>query len=258
MYSPTPPWLNSGPGVNRRVNRSRATGRGARAEGHGQCDLGHIDYETVIALLSQVMQTAPNPVMDSVSVQTRVLDAALACIARFGIAKTTLDDVAREAGCARATVYRYFGSKPVLLARVVEGERDRIVAEIGRAAGGAETLEDALVAMATTAASELHEHQALNFVLAHEPERVLSMLTFDGGSEFLTRAADILTPMLARFLPADDVAPAAEWVARVFFAYYGEQAGAWPLADADADQVREFVREFVAPALDHVSSHQRG
>jgi len=38
----------------------------------------------------------------------RVLDAALTCVGRVGLAKTTLDDVAREAGCARATVYRYF------------------------------------------------------------------------------------------------------------------------------------------------------
>ena len=33
------------------------------------------------------------------------------CIARVGLAKTTLDDVAREAGCARATVYRCFAEQ---------------------------------------------------------------------------------------------------------------------------------------------------
>ncbi|MBV9252708.1 MAG: helix-turn-helix transcriptional regulator, partial [Actinobacteria bacterium] len=36
----------------------------------------------------------------------RILDATLRCIGRWGVAKTTLEDVAREAGCSRATVYR--------------------------------------------------------------------------------------------------------------------------------------------------------
>ena len=42
----------------------------------------------------------------------RIRDAALVCIGRFGLAKTTVDDIAREAGCSRATLYRYFDGKP--------------------------------------------------------------------------------------------------------------------------------------------------
>ena len=48
-----------------------------------------------------------------------MLDAARTCVARVGIAKTTLDDVAREAGCARATVYRNFAGKQDLLQAMV-------------------------------------------------------------------------------------------------------------------------------------------
>ncbi|MEA2588672.1 MAG: hypothetical protein QOH66_1599, partial [Actinomycetota bacterium] len=48
--------------------------------------------------------------------EQRVIDAALRCIARWGIAKTTLDDIAREASCSRATIYRLFpGGKDALL-----------------------------------------------------------------------------------------------------------------------------------------------
>ena len=47
---------------------------------------------------------------------TRIVEATLRCIARWGIAKTTLDDVAREAGCGRATIYRAFpGGKAEVL-----------------------------------------------------------------------------------------------------------------------------------------------
>ena len=52
------------------------------------------------------------------STEQRLLEATLACLARHGIAKTTLDDVAREAGVARATLYRYFPGKQALLADI--------------------------------------------------------------------------------------------------------------------------------------------
>ncbi len=62
---------------------------------------------------------------------SRVLDAALTCVGRVGLAKTTLDDVAREAGCARATVYRCFANKQQLLVALVGREvralRDTVV-----------------------------------------------------------------------------------------------------------------------------------
>jgi hypothetical protein len=47
--------------------------------------------------------------------EQRVVDALLACIARWGVSKTTVEDVAREAGISRATIYRLFpGGKDVV------------------------------------------------------------------------------------------------------------------------------------------------
>jgi AcrR family transcriptional regulator len=53
-------------------------------------------------------------------VEARARDALLVCIARFGLSKTTLDDVARVAGCSRATLYRYFDGKATLVRRTVD------------------------------------------------------------------------------------------------------------------------------------------
>ena len=35
------------------------------------------------------------------------MEGALVCIGRYGMAKTTVDDVARASGVSRATIYRY-------------------------------------------------------------------------------------------------------------------------------------------------------
>src|SRR3954454_4612841 len=103
---------------------------------------------------------------------SRIRDAALVCIGRFGLAKTTVDDIAREAGCSRATLYRYFDGKPDIVRSAVSAERDRIVALVVDAGRSAPTFADAVVAVVVTAARELRSHDALQFLLAHEPEAV--------------------------------------------------------------------------------------
>jgi TetR/AcrR family transcriptional repressor of uid operon len=181
------------------------------------------------------------------SPEGRILDATLVCIARYGVAKTTLDDVAREAGCARATVYRYFGGKRQLVAATVAREGERFLGVVDRAAADAPTLEDALVAMAATAARVLSGHPALQFVLANEPEALLPSLTFEGGDRFLADAAHALAPTFTRFLPAERAERSAEWCTRVFLAYLGADDA--PISMTDAAQVRELVHDFVVPAL---------
>jgi AcrR family transcriptional regulator len=180
-------------------------------------------------------------------VHDRIIAATLVSLARYGVAKTTLEDVAKEAGCARATVYRYFGGKQQLISTVILHESQRVLDAIDASARPGLTLDDALVAMATTAAHELLEHDALQFVLAHEPELILPFVTFDGSDRFLAAAGAALAPTLQRFLPASDANRAAQWCARVFLAHLGADNS--PVDMTDAHDVRALVHDFVAPAL---------
>src|SRR3954469_8499168 len=85
--------------------------------------------------------------------EQRVIDAALRCVARWGIGKTTLDDVAREAGCGRASIYRAFrGGKQEVLTATLQRELVAAVAAIDAAVRDLDSLEDVLVAGTTTAA----------------------------------------------------------------------------------------------------------
>lgn len=60
---------------------------------------------------------------DSPDRRTRILDAAERCFVRAGFHRTTMQDVAAEAGMSAGNLYRYFSSKD----SIVEGlcERDR-------------------------------------------------------------------------------------------------------------------------------------
>jgi AcrR family transcriptional regulator len=175
------------------------------------------------------------------TLEERTVRATLNCVARHGLAKTTVDDVAREAGCARATLYRYFGGKRELVDITVAHEAARIADDI-RAAGDAEsTLEDAVVAMSVRAARELREHQALQFIFAFEPELALPHVTFDAA------AGAAVAPALARFLPAERADRAGEWLARVVLTHGLSPTSPIDLTDEAA--VRALVREFVVPGL---------
>src|SRR3954465_4504351 len=90
--------------------------------------------------------------------EERIVDAALRCIARWGVAKTTLDDVAREAGCSRATVYRVVpGGKDGLVETVVTTEASRFFAALAERldAVADQGLEELLVAGMTEAGGPL-------------------------------------------------------------------------------------------------------
>jgi AcrR family transcriptional regulator len=63
----------------------------------------------------------PNP-RESTSGDKRgvILDAAQSLFLRYGVKRTALDDVAREAGVAKGTLYLYFDSKDAIFAAIAE------------------------------------------------------------------------------------------------------------------------------------------
>jgi AcrR family transcriptional regulator len=178
-----------------------------------------------------------------------ICDATLACIARWGVTKTTLEDVAREAGVGRATIYRTFqGGKGHVLEAVLTRETARFLAEVEAAIAGADDLEDVIVAGVTSAARQLAGHEALGYLLAHEPDVVLPHVAFQRMGDLFDVVARFADPHLARFLPdPEHRARAAEWLARVVLTYVFNPVDGVDLTDADA--ARRLVRTFVLPGL---------
>jgi AcrR family transcriptional regulator len=62
-----------------------------------------------------------------------ILDSAKKMFARYGLQKTTLEEVARMARVAKATIYNYFGSKDQVYLEVLRREMDEIVEKISSA-----------------------------------------------------------------------------------------------------------------------------
>jgi AcrR family transcriptional regulator len=207
----------------------------------------------------------------------RITRAALRCLARFGLSKTTVDDVAREARLSRATLYRNFpGGRDEVIAAVVAEEIRAYFATLDRALSGLENpddLEEILVTVLVVGADGIAGHAALRTLLAHEPEVLLPHVSFRGFDGVLDVAADHLRPYLEPRLGAVQARRVAEWMTRLVVSHVLSPPGAAPrssipgmrrseddapfalhpepLGDARA---RRLVRQFVMPGIHVLTS----
>ena len=158
----------------------------------------------------------------------RILEAAYACVARYGLAKTTMEDVAREARLSRATVYRYFPrGKDQLVAEVVSWEAGRFFERLTRAVAVHTELADVLEEALLFAHRAVEEHEVLQKILETEPERLLPLLTTESGRLIALVKRFLVLAMQRSSVAADvDVDAAADHLARMVLSFISGQGHA--------------------------------
>jgi AcrR family transcriptional regulator len=181
---------------------------------------------------------------DPLTVRDRLLEATYTCVARFGMAKTTVEDVVKASGVSRATIYRHFpGGRDELLRETVAWEIGRYFTELGDYVRDAPDLAELLRRGLVHARQQLREHQVLRKILDTEPERLLPLLTTE-STRTLPFIASFLMPYLereareGRLREGIDVERAADYLARGVLSLIGSP-GRWDLEDAAA--VRDVV-----------------
>ncbi len=171
----------------------------------------------------------------------RLLEAAYACIARYGLAKTTVEDVARESGLSRASVYRTFpGGREELIREVVSWEIGRFFADLAHVVAEARGFEEVVEAALLHAHRAVREHEVLQKLLLTEPERLVPAITVE-TSRFVPLIAAFAEPYLAgeALRPGIDRREAADYVARMVVSHIAAP-GRWDLDDPE--QVQRLVR----------------
>ncbi len=181
----------------------------------------------------------------------RIVDAALACYKRFGVRKSTLEDIAREAGVSRATIYRYFPNKDALLRVVISQEISRILGRFRAELTSNGPISKRLAAAILALEEELASHETLHSVIELEPELLLPQLTVEGRAS-LAMLASVLLPALrdaaARGeINSSDLDEKAEWIARMTVSELGRVGLGRRFGKFDAAQ--EWVDARLMPAL---------
>ncbi len=164
---------------------------------------------------------------------------------RYGLAKTTVEDVVKEAGVSRATAYRVFpGGKEELLRAAVGWEMGRFFGRLAEAVAGAPDFASLVEEGLVFAHAAVHSHEVLQKVLIAEPETLLPLLTTEQERP-LRFISEFLLPYLEREQRAGRIAAgvelpdAADFVARMILSLI-TSPGSADLHDRDA--VRAVVR----------------
>jgi AcrR family transcriptional regulator len=232
------------------VSRQRTVadlGRGSHATtvaGAGQEELVEVT-DAVLARAAEELQ-----IEDDTS--RRILDAAVERFTRFGIRRTTMDDVAAAAGVGRATLYRRFAGRDEIVRASVTREMARFVTNVHGAVRDLDDPGEQLVEGFVTILRAAREHPLLNRLIETEPEYLLPFLTTQGGP-VLAMCRDYLAGQLAAAqragtMVADlDPSVVAELVVRLSQSLLLTPTG---VIDADdEDGLRRVARACFLPAL---------
>jgi AcrR family transcriptional regulator len=126
-----------------------------------------------------------------------LLDAARACVAERGVARTTVSDVARRAGASRMTVYRAFPDASTLWSSLLTREIGGIVAQAQAAAASLPTARARLIDATARAITLLRGDAVIRRVIELDGERLLPYLTVRRG-----RAQEIALAAVREYLLA--------------------------------------------------------
>lgn len=171
----------------------------------------------------------------------RILDAASELFAERGVAAVGMDDIARAAGCSRATLYRYFPNRDQLRSAYVLRE---MTTALDHLAAGVPTAGDPQARLVSTVESAVHYvrgHPALMAWFASEDFAVGPVLV--ENAEALADAA--ARSSLGSGLPGLADPMTADWIVRVI-------VGLLSYPGPSAAYEREILVRFVGPLADQV------
>jgi len=184
-------------------------------------------------------------------VRHRILDAAGACIARYGVQKTTIDDVVKRAGVARATLYKHVpGGRDEIILEVLVREGRRNTHVVLEAIARAESLQDSITDGILAAVERIQADDHLAYLFSPEIIGPASRLQ-GAGARLVDVTAQLVGPVIEAGrgtgqVPEDlDERDAAEWTLRIFLSLLAFEG---PDGRTKA-QLRAFVRRFAVEPL---------
>ena len=107
----------------------------------------------------------------------KIVDAAIRCFERFGPQRTSMNDIADEAGISRRTLYRQFDDRPALVAEILERRLSELHASVLAHLATYDDIQEALVEGSLFSVEAGESDDLVSEIVRHEhagtPERFL-------------------------------------------------------------------------------------
>jgi AcrR family transcriptional regulator len=193
---------------------------------------------------------APAPAQDGT--EERILLAAEQCMARLGLSRLSMTDVAAQAGMSRGAVYLHFADRDTLIDAVLARTAARFVASSEASVRRKRTLAGQVAEAAVFIRTHLGDH-VLTLRLPADEESLLVTLLTSRLERLVEEWVEFWLPYLddarrrGEIRAGIDQRQAAEWIVRMMLSF-----AVMPAVSFDADrpeEVRRFVRSFVVDGL---------
>jgi len=188
---------------------------------------------------------------DEDSTNQRILDSARSLYIEYGLRRTTMEDVAKQAGMGRATLYRRFSEKDHLFKAVILRDLQRHLVIIENAIRDMNSALDGLLEAFVQFCGLINANELLQRLLKSEPDHVLPYLTTDFEA-IMMFARQYLSMQLQRgqklgHIKASDPAITAEMLLRLTQSLMLSPKGV--IDPASEKSLRQFVENYLRPLL---------
>jgi AcrR family transcriptional regulator len=203
-------------------------------------------------LEEEVSKSPPADIEDRSPNAERILTAAEECFARYGFQKTSMEDIAREAGMSRRSVYRHFPDKAALFNEVAGARALIFLEEIMRRTAELEGLSAQIEEVARLTNRFVREDPISAALRLADPDSLARMVSTE-ARELLSMAMNAIVPLIETAreqgeVRADlDILRAAEWITRMVFSLIATPSVTFDVDDPE--QTTAFIREFLVQGL---------
>jgi AcrR family transcriptional regulator len=104
----------------------------------------------------------------------RILSGADKLFQKYGLAKTTMEDIAKEAGKGKSTLYYYFRSKEEIFDAIIQDESDKLFNAVQNAVADAPSAKEKMRSFITTRFNRIRELTNLYNALVDEVREALA------------------------------------------------------------------------------------
>ena len=186
------------------------------------------------------------------------MDAAEACFEKYGIGKTTMDDIAKMGGVSRPTVYRHFDDRDTLILAVVMRRSRQLIERAQKFIRRHSTFEEQLVEGLLFMVDKGRKDPFVGLLVSPAHMDLVNEI-LAGSAAAVDLAYEMWEPILTEARERGELRPdldfraIATWITYLTLLLIGRGD-----IEPDVNAQREMLRTFVTPAFAPAPAPARG
>tara|TARA_B100000446_G_scaffold52468_2_gene48596 strand:+ start:10475 stop:11086 length:612 start_codon:yes stop_codon:yes gene_type:complete len=180
--------------------------------------------------------------------KTTVIDAAIRLFDEFGVQKTSMADIANEAGISRKTLYRVYEDRPTLIEDIINQRLKAIGGRIRKKIAGFSDIEEALIEGSIISIAAARRDKLFNNIVRDETNHQLEQFLLSGGGTVNTDGLQTWSPIMDKGREDGLVRECLSNV-RILELIVNVQALLLLRDEYGKDEQRKFLKDLLVPAV---------